>query len=793
MLPVLSALMALAVVAQVPTDALPKPADIQPAAEYLNWSGFGFLPAGDRAVGGDFRLSGDWSAVAAQAGQKPDPNAVPWHLKIFVLRRVDRIAKLQDGTLYEEQCALENPDVERVRRSVDQLKALVQLETHGKLALVPDLYIEPDPVLLGEGSLEDKVRAYIYPRINGGSYEDENHVFWGPFASAICIHPVPMTDEFTQTIDETPVTSISGYGPPDYDSDGLFAIALERAWVAQVRTLAKGSGVQGPLKGVPVLESATGLEDPLRYVPAEDWAAILAGPELDAQKINSRLQLPVDVDQIVQASEKLFIAGYRGAFNDVRLEVDPEKGSVLTYSERGSARAGGLDLPGLASHAPVITVSRTPTLEFWCRSHSADPLALRLSSSNGKTSYICLGRDLSGDVPIQQSAFDRDGTWHLVKLDLARTGLPDVASLALVPTPDSRFHPKLTLGPIEYSFAAFQATKDAPDPEPGPIDPDPDSKDAMARARWAHSAAPSAKLLALLKDPNWSVRLNALARYEGTTDASIEQPLTENATMAIDGAVNASALKDLWTLGTPTAKSTVLQAIATGVTEPGKSMAAQLEAGSENADPSLLIGLTQARTLETRIAVVRALAKIPGTPSAIERMSMLPQVDPELKLEITRTLDPSQAEELRELRWSAVDEPSDAVRAESDLILIGSKDPSIYSDGYKGIKDDSIGVRLILLRAFAERHDEDDRPAIRIAVTDHSSRVRAAALRAFAALPKPVSLDELGGVVNDRHPIVQSALVELALAKHLQYSQDTVNALRNSPDPEVRAAANRLP
>jgi HEAT repeat protein len=199
--------------------------------------------------------------------------------------------------------------------------------------------------------------------------------------------------------------------------------------------------------------------------------------------------------------------------------------------------------------------------------------------------------------------------------------------------------------------------------------------------------------------------------------------------------------------------------------------------------------LSQSRTLGTRIAAVQTLGQLPGHPAALIRMSLLAQEDPQLKLEITRTADPNDSYQVSKLLWSAVNEPSDAVRGESDLMLIRSQDPKAEEQGYHGIKDDSVGVRLMLLRYFAQHPDEAARGAIRVAVTDRSARVRAAALLAFAALPKDVGLDELGAVVDDQHPIVQMAITELVKKKGIKLSPETISGMKNSPDPQVRSMA----
>ena len=451
-----------------------------------------------------------------------------------------------------------------------------------------------------------------------------------------------------------------------------------------------------------------------------------------------------------------------------------------------------MDFPIVKNSGTVIDTRDNPTLSFWCRSASKDPLAIYFWSMNDRR-LVSLGRDIPDDTHGLEANFVRDGQWHQIKFQLNSSEFQNVIGIGVCPTSTASNRPKITLGPIEYSFADFKLSKDAPDPSLPPLVPDPDSPDPWARAEWAHHASHSAKLAGLLKDPDWMVRLNAIQRYVAKPDPSVEPLLIDNATSAIDGSVNAAAMDALWALQTDTAKAAVLEALRTGITEQGKAEAARLVVSTNSPDVAEpLITLSQSRTLGTRIADVQALGKLSGSTAALIRMSLLAQSDPQLKLEITRTSDPNDPYQIGKLLWSSVNETSDAVRVESDLLLTKSRDPNARSQGYHGIKDDSTGVRLMLLKAFAENPDESQRDAIRVAVTDRSARVRAAALRAFAALPKDVTLEEIGGVVDDQHPIVQVALAELSHKKGLKLAAQTIGQMKNSADPQVRSAAETL-
>ena len=132
------------------------------------------------------------------------------------------------------------------------------------------------------------------------------------------------------------------------------------------------------------------------------------------------------------------------------------------------------------------------------------------------------------------------------------------------------------------------------------------------------------------------------------------------------------------------------------------------------------------------------------------------------------------------------------VRAESDIKLIQSPTPANRTEGYKGVRDDSKFVRLHVLEFLASQPKEENRNALRIAVADKSGLVRAAALKGFAALEAPTTIDEISNVLDDSDSNVQLALINLAIKKKLKLPQKTIDAMASSADPRVSLAAKGL-
>jgi HEAT repeat protein len=784
-----AALLALVLGQAMLTPVFPQPLIEQPAKDYLEWPGFGYLPPAGRKVEGSFFVPGDWSAVAAGSTSLPVAPAV-WHLRVFVLRRVDRVRTLADGTLYEDQGSLETPDLDRINRAVGLLQQIVRSETGGALKIEPQITVDSEPLIVGPRTLEQAIGDYVSPRANGGKYEAEDKIYRGPYQSIFVLDPVHGEEIANQTVNGMEVQTVSVYGRSGYEVEGALALELAQKWAQSVQTMSRTSGVLGALDGVPLTAPVIGLLNPLAFVPEGDWNALMAGADLSAVKIDARERLKwssqPDPSPMVG---KLMGTGFKGVTSQVALDSDPSRGSILVYSEKGEARNGGLDFPSGEAGTGVIDPTKTSTLSFWVESNSKDPLALEMRDSQGKSYEVSLGIDLPGTSPIIEADFNRDGAWRQIKLDLKKSGLGTISQLRLVPTPNSLQHPKITLGPIRYGFAAFETSNDVADPLGKDPDPDPNSSDPWARARWAHVAPDSPKLAALIEDPEWMVRLNAIKQYIAKPDASTEAALTENATLAIDGPVSAAAQEALWNLATPTSKAVVHRTITIGVSDQGKAEAAKLIGETKDTHfASELIVLQQDRSLNTRLAAVDALANLPGANATIIRMSFIYEENPQLRLEVTKTSDPNDPYQWKIMLWSAVNESSDAVRLESCEKLIASTDPMARAGGYVGVKDDSLEVRIQLLRFLEQHPSENNRDPLRQAVADRSAKVRAAAIRAFAVLEKGVKPDELGAALQDGRPVVQLALIDLALDKKIDLPQDVCNQMASSPDPEVQQA-----
>lgn len=732
---------------------LPTPTPAPLPTEVRDWTGFKYLPAGSRAVPVAFATPGDWSSIKGE----PAPNAAVWRTKVVILTRVDRAHERGGTILWPGHHAIISQQVVRIRRALPQLRALVAHLSGGAVNMTFDVVEEPELMTLDGGDFGSFIRRYLEPRINGGRYEAEDGVFRGPYQSVFVVHPLGGEPSPIFEVQGTPVSLLGLPDAPSQEVDGYLAATMALNWQGQVAARAVDAGPASVADGSPAPSGA-------------DWPAILAGQNATTEQRLHALAAKLDT-----GTEMAFPfsvrSGERGIETTAKLEKDPERGEVLNVAEIGFVRAGGIALPTVDGVA-IRDVVATPTFAFWAKSEARDPIVFQF---DGKA--VRLGTD----VP-----FAYDNVWHRVKIDLRPLGR--VAQILIAPDADARRLIKTTLGPVMASFAGFEATTEAPDAKPAAEEPSPTAVSPEARAAWAAASGPGDARRALFKDPHEAVRANAVAAAFARPDPADEPGLIESALFTFEPTIFTPALRALGKAKTPAADEALRRALRSAASDRARGLAAEIL--SESGDPKfvpLFIGLNQARSRAARLAAVRALGRIAGPESALMRMAYLPQEDPEIKLAVTLTADTNDDYQGRKLLWSAVNEPSDAVRLESLRRLSYSTVGEFATEGLKGVRDDSVGVRVGLLEAWAAAPRKEFVPAIRLALTDQAPRVRAAALDALAASSEGVEAKDVP--FEDADPQVQLASLRIAKAKGITVPTDARERYRKSPDPKVRAVA----
>jgi len=728
------------------------------------WAGFKYADAGSRDWPNVFLTPGDWKPIGdkvAALGAAPAP--VIWRTKVLIVTQADVLTPDADGLFRQDRSQLDQTQLNALLTALARFAGWVKAETNGQISLSLDVSIDTEVARRSAGDFQyDFLKEYAEPRFNGGKYEADDKVYRGPYNSAFVIHPGLVRSWMTTRINETPISSISFY--KDWTgADGSAATGLEpllmEGLLDQIAMRRTTLGMALPSQSIGSLADGTrslrGLMEP------DDYADYAALEDLPVEHLARLLKRPVDSSASAwdSTTPAYRLAPYAPTVT-LSTETDPEKGSVLKYSEKAPIRVGGFVLPN-----GKVDLGQTPWLKFWAKSTGRDRLSV-FTTDGKKDSEFALG----GFVP--------DGKWHEVSVDLSKVAKPTAIYLA---PPDAVNHrEKLAPGLVEYEFADFRFEAQG---QAGAVVEDEEFKRAASAVGMTAAE--------LVKDSSDVVRLNGLLKHEAAYAATDEAALIELAHDA-NMRVVAAAISQLGKLGTPTAKKEILRLVTASPFE-GTKQAASLEVGKMG-DGRMAGALSLAfasKNWQTRMAGAQAIAMLPGDEASVVLMTFLQETDPEIRVAVTKAANIANSVVVKRLLWSEVNDPSDSVRANSALRLIFSGQPKASAEGYKAVRDDSVGVRLAVLKGLFDKPDEAHRGALRIAVTDISPRVRAAALRAFGKL-KDVNLDEIANTLEDKYPEVQIALIELAKAKNLTLPKNAVDGLRASIDPHVVEMAKEL-
>ena len=768
-----------------------KPEQGQQVSKITDWHGWSYLQGSSAIWPKIYPTIGDWSEIQTKYAAVRPANPSNWNLRVVIFTRVEEDGRDQRGVLRERRATIESTQLTQIREALDRFQAYVTAKYDGAVRIVPDIQVEAEWMReSGANPFGPQFATkYFEPRINGGTYEAEDKIFRGPFHSAIYIIPGSNSSGIaSETVNDTPVVGIMA-SPLDTDENPTnFDNVLRQAWIQEVTTRAKQLGFAGVTNNVGAEGSPSA------------WTSLTDLGEIPPEKFIANFSKTLDLHPVV--GEPTEIKSTVTATTDVQVVTDPEKGNVLKIVELSGQRSGGFALPAKADGSPITKTDTNQTLSFSVRTASKDPLSLRLDSSNGKSVWVSLGSDPILVAPMSQAPVVSlplvpNGKWQHISVDLhgvaTEAGLVDVQRVEIEPSPNARLNGKLQPEAVEYFFDDFKIDSEAPTARLGAPVPDANSDDPESRALFASQAkAVSSELANLLKDKSELVRLNATSAYIGLKDPSVEPALIANS-VDLDPEVASAALAALWAEGSDVARAIVIRSVSVSLSDYTKMTAAQLLADTK--DPKMADNVSRllaSRSWQAHVRAVEALAEIPTPESQIWRLAFLGMTEPAVKLAVTRTADPSMDKVVSALLWSAVNEPSDCVRAESYIKLINSSLESNKQEGYKGVRDDSRFVRKLVVEYLAQHPSENHRNALRIAIADKSAAVRSAAIEGFAALEKGASVDEIANVLDDLNPDVQLALIHLSKVKALKLPQKTLDAMSASPDTRVVAARKAL-
>lgn len=525
----------------------------------------------------------------------------------------------------------------------------------------------------------------------------------------------------------------------------------------------------------------------VREIPRGTREADLLGletPLISPQAGDVALKLEFDLRQ-VQAIPSL-------GSGELSPVSDAQRGEVLNLELRGAVRGHRSYLAGSPGGATLFDAAKSRYLTFWVKAEKPEPLVIRLESAD--PSWGGLAFSLFGQFPDPEEAtapargfevatLDTEA-WQQVMLDLAslpgaESSMP-VRAVILESQLAARFWfpkqpgalPKVRIDDLIVSSQAPDGLSRAISAIPL-ASPDATSKFPLDRALWAAQLPeePTPEqwetALKLFQDPSEVVRLNlcwTLTRLRSPDSI----PLLARELAGLAPRVSEAAAAALTFQETPEAFAALKRAVEVGPFDWCREFAAS--AFRAHPDPKMLgslSGLLTGRGWRARQAGPLAIGALDTQESKTVILVFLHEIDPSVRYAATRNIDPDHPLGGRRLLWSAVNDPSDAVRLASYLRLLESTREELVAEGLKGVRDDSIEVRRQMLEFLATKFDGRFRPGLQIAVVDRSPEIRAAALRAFAQQLGPVTVEEVENARRDADPRVRAAYLELARIKGL--------------------------
>ncbi|MBS1724367.1 MAG: hypothetical protein JSS66_15600 [Armatimonadetes bacterium] len=701
---------------------------------------------------------------------------------------------------------------------LDEDPVVFESATNGVLPMIPGRLTLNTPIAdagFWAGFLKDEVA----PRVNDEKFDTDDGVYRGPYDAVFVIHAGLDGASGTTMVDRTPMSLVPCFSRSPWAGNAGLATGLFEAWKRQILASVSGgtspSGAVAPEFPTPVSGSAwsalieradrgkTAGSSPLATIPVESAASLTGATAVgEGGRMFVRAEL-IDVvsDRMagtkptwdawaVSASGAYLRLGQGVSADAVRASLDasPARGAAAPAPSLGQA-VGSFEcqIPskegdpvqfdmkqrGTAARGYVViaTGPLTPAgLSFSCKSSIDENWAVVFWDAAGKP----IGQVfLEGDTPMPDegaatpsvlAACPADDQWHDVTVSLQGV-VSGPVSLVTVQAPVGNAYERQARGPASLSLKGLKWDAVS---SPTPV---PDSRRKVAALARVNAQSPDdqkADLMAALKSSDTTTKLTAInvltkVKMPDSVPALIDLMRTTSASVTLL-ATRAVAFQDL-----PTGLAELRNVVERGPFDHNRRFAAVALAPRNDPAMAASFNFMAYKSWHARLESVRALSNIKSTSSNIIMAAMLlSEPVAAVRLEIARRADPSIELVARRLNYTAVNDPSQWVRAVSYGRLIDSQDKNVLTEALKGVRDDAVGVRLYLLEEMRTRAKESYRPALRIAVVDPNPNVRAAALRAFATQPGPVEADEVRNTFTDQDPAVKAALAELVRAKNIK-------------------------
>lgn len=704
----------------------------------------------------------------------------------------------------------------------------------GKISL-NDPTSEADGVLFGKGM----IRQTVVPRVNVYPFESDDPTYRGPFDSVIVLHAGLVQGESSYLYGSTPVWSAPYLSYLENANIDL-ASRLFQVWVQHYGFKKNGVGSLEPPatwsvspepnvssamaeltadSGLPdwgVLET-TGVKNAFLFDrDGETYlAATAAGADLVRQSTKgfelepvARAWAPVGLVTVYSSTLAGNLADSLG-MTVVRPERSPILGvgsHVVTAMpnghwmiQRSGTNAQGFAYLATPGQEPLFTPGAGRHFGLTLRGKSNDRWAINFHDQNGE---IIASATLNGIVPnplettrelVQIPTSARlDGSEERIVIDTAQVPGP-VYGVSFGLPPFGQEYSRAEGGTHLIEVWNFGPTEDAVTEVTLPVESE--------AATWLMNLGEIGETLtdeqwnevrSVLTGRDFELRVSAIgvlrrSRHEGATE------VLQNLASSSDDATAYQATQALGHQGTPTALNILRQVMHRGPFDLNRYMAFQaLPDKTDVANLGAYQLMLTNRSWRLRQVAADAMASIPGEGMTVTLLGSITDYEPYVRASVVMGANPNSDLAARRLVYAAVNDPSEAVRFAALSRLVDSTIDLRASEAMRGVRDDSIAVRVALLNSMVERANPSYRPAYQMAMGDTHPEVLAAALRGFATLPEGATMAEIEPALNSDDAEVALALMQLAQKTSMSLPAEYLTRMQGHADTRVSGLANEL-
>ncbi len=822
-----------------PSQALPLPASFVELGEWR------YALNGEGKPERRFMEGGGWSEIAAlykkhkvRLEQSPE-----WRVKVVIASRqtvlnVDRqnVATLRRGTIMDEELA-------DVYRGLAQAKVAIEAYAYGLVRLRFDVEVDGEPVFLVDDGddFESLIAEPVRAKVSTGEFVAEDKVFRGPYQSLWVVHTPVLQHQAGDW--PSPIRFASGDGPDGFQLNAAdfirsFLRDVERQSDRvglDVRLLDQRGAVDEPLASLGTLMRADDWKEMCddRFAPGPwrlsartptDWGTS-ARPLTDVARTSEAGPFRLELIELFQRKGLGQVAALGSPTWTFALPDGADPGDLTAGLERregpGAPKPNFQVLRGLTSieSEEVFEAFRTGPGAFAIALPDGPPTAksLRLRFEYSVTDSFGLAIERGGQeryvhlvgsiahasgaafpAPWLVQTLSQPGSPTTVEIPLDALELPDRGPyrVRLVSEPNSDLFQRaslplmrLRLWPIEWPSDVTEGTVSKP--QSPSWTPSAASESWYERCLVAVAAKEASTLVPLLNDPNENVVLNA-ARAMAQLDSADGEARLGDLSLSSDVVTAEFALRALARMNRPSSWLLVRKTLDGSPYDRSRAVAAKLLATTKNSIYAGPIMLLSALGWRSRLAATEALGALEGDVAPTVHMAMLIDPDPWVRARTAQLADVRAALVRQRLRFYAVNDPSDAVRAACCIRMIESGNAELAQEGYKGLRDDSRGTRMAIVDALRLKPHADHTRWLLLAAGDSVPEVRIGALKALQDdAYRPESAD-MARLLSERNGRVQEAVLDLIAQKGARFERDAMAGFLASPNPTVVAKARAM-